>query len=157
MKKYFLFALMTLALTSCEEDVTDNTPAFESFNNYNYWRAQEKTATVKDGALIVSGSDETDKLELRIEGYELGKEYIFAQHGNISATYTKKIDDVVYTYKSSNNAESGYIKINSVDNQIPGAISGTFLIELLPVGNMIPNTPKIHFNKGVFYQIPLTN
>lgn len=157
MKKYILIALAAISFASCEEEISSNTPAFQATNGYTSWRATDKTATVTNGNLVVAGNDEAERLELKINGYQLGQEYTFGTTANVTAIYTKTVNDTVYTYKTSATRGSGFVKLSPVEQQIPGSISGTFLVELFPEGNMLPNTPKVHFNGGVFYQIPLTN
>lgn len=157
MKKYFLFALMTLALTSCEEDVTDNTPAFEGLKGYEFWRATKMAATVNDGDLVIVGANDSENFTLYVDNYELGKEYTFGNSNVNVATYSKVENDTIYRYSTSSTTGKGYIKLEPADRQKPGTISGTFVAEMLPnTGSpVIKDSKVVNMNKGVFFQIPL--
>lgn len=159
MKKYFLFALLaisSISFISCEEELSTNTPAFQAMNNYTFWRAENVTANVDKGNLVIVGATETENVTIYINAYELGEEYILGTDDNCTVVYTKKVEDVTYTYKAATGMGSGFIKLNTADKQVPGTISGTFLMELKPVGESLPQSPTVYFHKGVIYEVPLT-
>jgi len=159
MKKYFLIVLAGLALTSCEEEITTNTPAFEATNGYNFWRATKMQAfvNVDNGDLVIVGADESENITLYVGDYDYGVEYPLGVTNENVATYTKNSNDTVYFYSSSSLTGNGYIKIDPFEKQKPGTLSGTFYAEMVPVSGspIIPGETSVNFNKGVFYQIPI--
>lgn len=158
MKKYLLLGLIALSFSSCEEDLSVNNPAFEATKNYDFWRASKMQAFVKDGNLVLVGATDNENVTLYVDSYELGKEYLLGKTNYTIATYTKELNDVVYSYSTSSSTGSGYIKLDPVEKQVPGKISGVFMAEMTAVdGKALPETPSVNFNKGVFFQIPLTD
>lgn len=157
MKKYFLVALTALALVSCEEEIVVNTPAFEAMNGYNFWKASSMQATVDNGDLVIVGAHESENITLYIDNYAFGEEYTLGVSNVNVATFSKKIDDVVYNYSTSSSTGKGFIKLDPVEKQIPGAISGIFYAEMVPVTGsaVLPGQEVVNFNKGTFFQIPL--
>ena len=157
MKKYFLFALMAFSLVSCEEELTVNTPTFEAMKSYDFWRATKLTANVDNGNLVIVGATDSENVTLFIHNYESGKEYELGTTNHHVATYSKTEKDVVYLYSTSSSTGKGYIKLDPVEKQVPGTISGTFMAEMVPVDPalVLPETPSVNLNKGVFFRIPL--
>ncbi|MEG0917326.1 MAG: DUF6252 family protein [Myroides sp.] len=158
MKKYFLFALMAVSLVSCEEELTVNTPTFEAMKSYDFWRATKLTANVDNsGNLVIVGATDSENVTLFIHNYESGKEYELGTTNHHVATYSKIEKDTVYLYSTSSSTGKGYIKLDPVEKQVPGTISGTFMAEMVPVDPtlVLPETPLVNLNKGVFFRIPL--
>ncbi|WCM40901.1 DUF6252 family protein [Flavobacterium sp. CBA20B-1] len=159
MKKYFLLALMAVSLVSCEEELSTNTPTLEVMNGYTFWRANNLAANVNsDGDLVIVGVNESENVTLFIDNYEFGGEYTLGVSNLNVATYSKTIDDKMYLYSTSSSTGKGYIKLNPVEKQVPGTISGTFMAEMVPVDEamVLPEMPIVNLNKGVFFRIPLS-
>lgn len=156
MKKYFLIGLITLGLTSCEEELSVNNPTFEASKGYSFWRASKMQAFVKDGDLVIVGATDDENVTLYVDNYELGKDYELGKSNYTIATYTKVVDEVKYNYATSSASGKGFIKLDAADKQVPGKISGTFMVEMPASGTALPETPSVNFNKGVFFQINLT-
>lgn len=156
MRKYFLIALASLSLVSCEEELSTNTPAFEAQNGYTYWRATDMKAEVENGNLVVVGITDSENFTIYIDNYEFGKEYVLGEDTNCTVIYTKVIDEVTYKYKANSTIGSGFVKLDVAEKQLAGTISGTFLVDLKPDGSAIPGVSNMYFHKGIFYQIPLT-
>lgn len=157
MRKYFLIALASVALVSCEEELETNSPTFEALKGYDFWRATKFTANFNDGNLVIVGANDSENLTLFIENYELGKEYILGESNFNVATYSTVVDDVTYTYSTSSSTGAGYIKLEPYENQEYGTISGTFYAEMVPTDEavVLPDTEIINFNKGVFFRVPV--
>lgn len=157
MKKYFLFALMAVSLVSCEEELATNTPTFEVMKSYDFWRATKMTANFNNGDLIIVGATDSENVTLFIDNYELGKEYTLGVDNYYVATYSKIEKDTMYLYSTSSSTGKGYIKLDPVEKQQPGTISGTFMAEMVPVDPtlVLPETPLVNLNKGVFFRIPI--
>ncbi|HLW42154.1 MAG TPA: DUF6252 family protein [Flavobacterium sp.] len=165
MKKYFLIVLAGLSLTSCEEEISINTPAFEATNGYTFWRAAKVQAIVdvEKGDLVIVGADDAENITLYIENYDYGAEYTLGISNTNVATYSKIENDTVYRYSTSSSTGNGYIKLDPVEKQKPGTITGTFFAEMevltgSPVLSDASGKPmtSVNFNKGVFFEIPLS-
>lgn len=148
---------MAVSLVSCEEELTTNTPTFEAMKSYDFWRATKFTANVDNGNLVIVGATDSENVTLFIHNYESGKEYELGTTNQHVATYSKIEKDTVYLYSTSSTTGKGYIKLDPVEKQVPGTISGTFMAEMVPVDPslILPNTPLVNLNKGVFFRIPL--
>lgn len=159
MKKYFLIVMAGLALTSCEEEITTNTPAFEATNGYTFWRATKMQAIVNvdNGDLVLVGADESENITLYVGDYDYGAEYPLGETNEHVATYTRDANDTLYFYSTSSSTGNGYIKIDPLEKQKPGTLSGTFYAVMDPVTGspVIPGQTSVNFNKGIFYQIPI--
>lgn len=157
MRKYFLIALASVAFVSCEEELSTNTPTFEAFKGYNFWRASKFTANFNDGNLVIVGANDSENVTLYIEDYELGKEYVLGESNFNVATYSAVVDEVTYRYSTSSSTGKGYIKLEPAENQEYATISGTFYAEMVPVDPsvVLPDTETVNFNKGVFFRIPI--
>ena len=166
MKKLIGLLALTLTFIACENDVKFNEPGFQAqriaeqndtvpMPTYEYWKANEFTAKVHNGNVIIIGSDDTTTLEFRTNTYEFGVKYDL---GVLEANRAKVIhvDDegklVGPVFETNGSLGSGYISFDPVDRQVPGTISGTFNVTLVD-----KNNPKVKttYNKGVFYRIPL--
>lgn len=148
---------MAVSLVSCEEELTVNTPTFQTMNGYEFWRATNMTANVDNGDLVIVGVNESENVTLFIDNYELGQEYTLGTSNYNVATFSKIENDTVYLYSTSSSTGKGYIKLDPVEKQVPGTISGTFMAEMVPVDPtlVLPETPIVNLNKGVFFRIPL--
>lgn len=149
---------MAFSLVSCEEDLSTNSPTFQAMKGYTFWRATDMTANVDNGNLVIVGVNESENISLFINNYELGKEYTLGGGSNSSvASYSKRENNVTYLYSTAVSTGSGFIKFDPVEKQAPGTISGTFYAEMMPVDPtlILPETPLVNLNKGVFFRIPL--
>ena len=161
MKKYFLVALLaisSISFISCEEELTNNSPAFEAMNSYTFWRATNLAANVDNGDLVIIGATDSENVTLYVDNYELGREYSLGTDNYNVATYSKKVNDTIYHYSTSSSTGRGYIKLEAAEKQVPGTISGTFYAEMVPVNPelVLPDAKVVNMNKGVFFRIPLT-
>jgi len=74
MKKYlFLFIGSLGILTSCQDDITFNSPAFQAIVNNETWKANLKNAIIeRSGAITIKGTSQYDNLELNISSSNVG-------------------------------------------------------------------------------------
>lgn len=169
MKRFLGIVALVFAFASCESDVKFNTPGFQAQRlatlndtvatpTYEYWKANDFTATVNKGAIIIKGTDEETTLELYVDSYEFGVKYDLGVLEGNKARMLFLDEDGNYLpgllYETDGDSGTGYIHFSNVDQQVPGTISGSFNVTVVN-----PNNPldKITYNKGVFYQIPLVD
>lgn len=155
MKKIIVIIALALGfgLTGCEEDVKFNNPSFQAQRDYKLWRATNSVAEVKDGVLRVYGTDEVESLVLKIPNYSFGRTYEFGNNETNIATYRIVEEDVTTVYKTGYEMGGGYLTLDPVEEQIPGFISGTFLVNAIGIQGTTVVEKKL--DTGVFFQIPL--
>lgn len=169
MRKLVSLILILTVFTSCEEDVSFNTPAFQARKDNFMWRAQDYTANYNplDSTLVLTAYKGLEQVELSaypviIVGdgtttffenatFELGND------ANSNAFYSFADNGLVYEFETGiADDPNGEIVLENTVNQKPGTISGKFRFDAPYVGD-IPNAPeRINFQTGIFYEIPIT-
>lgn len=170
MKKIVSLLIILAVFTSCEEDISSNTPSFQARKDNFMWRAQDYTAVYNplDSTLIMTAYNGLEKLELSaypviITGtgttsffqdatFELGN------NENSNAFYSYIDNGTTYEFETgiADDPNGQLVLKNNDPVQKPGTISGTFRLDAPYIGN-IPNAPeRINFQEGVFYEIPIT-
>ena len=169
MKKIVSLLIILALFTSCEEEISSNTPAFQARKDNFMWRAQDYTANYNplDSTLVMTAYNGLEIVELSaypviITGtgtatffenaiFELGNDensnafYSFADRG-VNYEFETGIADV----------PNGEIVLENTVNQKPGTISGKFRFDAPYIG-AIPDAPeRINFQNGIFYEIPIT-
>lgn len=155
MKRFIVIVALILGFgfTGCEDDVKFNDPSFQAQRNYKLWRATNSVAEVKDGTLRVFGTDGIESLVMTIPNYSFGTTYDFGNNETNIATYRIVDEDVVYVYKTGYNLGGGHVTLDPVEKQVPGFISGTFLVKTSRVeGNVVKD---VKLDQGIFFRIPL--
>jgi len=157
MKKSIVIVALALGFgfcfTGCEDEVKFNNPSFEAQRDYKLWRATNSVAEVKEGTLRVYGTDGVESLVMTIPNYSYGGTYDFGTNETNIATYRIIEEDVTYTYKTGYNLGGGTLYIDPIEKQIPGFISGTFLVTTALVQGV--EIKEVTLNKGTFFRIPL--
>jgi len=155
MKKSILIVALALGLgfTGCEDDVKFNNPSFQAQKDYKLWRATNSVAEVKDGTLRVFGTDGVESLVMTIPNYSFGTTYDFGNNETNIATYRIVDEDITTVYTTGYNLGGGSLTLDPVEKQVPGFISGTFLVKTSRVVGTIVTDVKL--DQGVFFQIPL--
>lgn len=188
-----LFAL-TLGFMACENDVKFSDPGMHAtmtleaitdtaringnpYSHFAEYKPQSfKAYVVNDKTLIIDAKTDSTQLRIYLPDYEFGAKYEFNATDNIKADYLvfndfEKIKASYATDALSLVGEKpvnrpGYVILDSADKQVPGTISGTFVInmnanklpedEVGPEGTVIKRyVDRKAFDSGVFYRIPL--
>ena len=155
MKKIIVLVALALGFgfVGCEEEVKFNDPSFQAQRDYKLWRATNSVAEVKDGTLRVYGTDGVESLVIKIPNYSFGKTYDLGNNETNIATYRKIVEEDTLVYKTGYEMGSGVITLDPVDKQVPGFISGTFLVT---AERLEQNTVKeVKLDTGVFFRVPL--
>ncbi|WP_177762776.1 DUF6252 family protein [Flavobacterium sp. I3-2] len=155
MKKSIIIVALALGLgfTGCEDDVKFNDPSFQAQRNYKLWRATNSVAEVKDGTLRVYGTDGVESLVMTIPNYSFGATYDFGNNETNIATYRIIDENISYVFKTGYNLGGGHLTLDPVEKQVPGFISGTFLVKASRVEGGVVVDMKL--DQGVFFRIPL--
>lgn len=162
--------IILAVFTSCEEDISSNTPSFQARKDNFMWRAQDYTANYNplDSTLVLTAYNGLEKVELSaypviITGngttsffedatFELGNDQ------NSNAFYSFVDGGVTYEFETgiADDPNGQIILKNNDPVQKPGTISGSFRFDAPYLGDT-PNAPeRINFQNGVFYEIPIT-
>jgi len=132
MKKLLSLIAATVLLTSCQEDIQTNTPAFQANFNNASWRANDARVSIDEtGAMSITAYTQYETIVLEtsssnIGTYVLGTENTsnFASYDFDSPEFSKYYDSRVYSgpaFKLSaiQNAGTGYLP-NSAGAQTTG-------------------------------------
>lgn len=152
MKKFIFVAAFVFSLVSCEEEVRDNSPAFEATIGYTKWKADSWSAVVENETLTIIGRDLTNQIKITIPNYQLGQNYDLGVNNSEFVEYTVVNDDESVTvYKTGTDMGGGYVKFESAEFSEPNTITGRFMAE---VKTATGKSETLH--EGIFYRIPLT-
>jgi len=169
MKKIIALLMIVVFLTSCEEEVTFNTPAFQARKDNFLWKAKDYTAVydITTNTLVLTGFVGFEKVTMTAspvviigEGTStFFEDATFDLSNNIDAVATYSFVNNGQTYLYSTDVEdqaNGLLTIQNAVVQKPGTISGKFRFDA-PYTGEIPNAPeRINFQEGEFYEIPIT-
>jgi hypothetical protein len=169
MKKFVSLLIILAVFTSCEEDISSNTPSFQARKDNFMWRAQDYTAIYNplDSTLVMTAYNALEKVELSaypviITGsgttasfqdatFELGNDE------NSNAFFSFVNNGTTYEFETgiADDPNGLLVLKNNSPVQKPGTISGTFRFDAPYIGD-VPNAPeRINFQEGVFYEIPI--
>lgn len=152
MKKIIFILALSLGLMACENDVKFNNPAFEAEKNYTApWKANEFSASVNQGVIVITATDGVETLVLRTAAYDFGGKY---EMGIIESNRAKLVqvfeDGKQNIFETGVNVGSGYIEYAPIEDQVPGTITGKFVLSLKG-----EKDASVTFQKGVFYRVPM--
>ena len=169
MKKIVALLMIVTVLSSCEEDVSFNTPAFQARKDNFSWRAQDYTAvyTSSDSTLVLTAFKGFEKVTMTAypvlitgdgtSSFFQDITFDLANNPNAIATYSNVNNGQTFQYSTDVEDEAnGELVLENGAIQKPGTISGKFRFDAPYLGE-IPNAPeRINFQEGVFYEIPIT-
>lgn len=154
MKKILSLFVLVATLSSCQDDVSFNSPAVQGYKDREVWQAGEFTATVgSDSSLTVTAVRGFEKLTLRTQDSDAG-DYTLGETSANTATFVFSADGVTEEYSTLDTDASGRISIsaNPLETDLSkGFITGTFrFLALDSEGN------ELSFTSGHFYKLPVT-
>ena len=158
MKKIFLFVFAAIALSSCTEDVRDNSPAFEGLRNGSRWRAPGVVATVGSGGeLTISGGNQFETLTLMLPTTDPGT-YTLGTNETRKAMFVQILDSGTKTFATGTGIGNGEIDVEIYD-EVNKTITGTFRFNAIDEDAVDPEDPTaaetINFIEGHFYKVPV--
>ncbi|WP_158961701.1 DUF6252 family protein [Myroides fluvii] len=188
-----MFALV-MGFMACESDVKFSDPGMYAsmtvdaitdstriegnpYSHYMEYKPQSfKAFVVNEKTLNIEAKTDSTTLRIYLPDYEFGAKYEFNATDNIKADYIVYDDynntasmystDALSLITNKPVSKPGYIILDPADKQVPGTISGTFVINmnasLLPDDELDENNKRIKryvdrktFDEGVFFRIPL--
>ena len=157
MKKIISLLILVLTLSSCEESVTFSNPSVQGLMDNVIWRAIDFRATVDiNGALKIEAYTQNQVLTLLTPSRNVGV-YNLGENSARSATFTTEFDDIELLYTTGVDiGGNGQIVINEYD-AATGTVSGTFRFNAINVDQNPLGGEVLNFQKGVFYNLKVTN
>ncbi len=154
MKKILSLFVIAVAFSSCQDDVSFNSPAVQGYKDREVWQAGTYTATVgSDNSLTVVATRGYETLTLRTDDSAAGDYALGADEAN-TATFVFSADQVVEEYTTVDQDATGRISIsaNPLETDLSkGYITGTFRFQAVDSeGN------ELSFTSGHFYKLPVT-
>ncbi|NUY80641.1 membrane lipoprotein lipid attachment site-containing protein [Flavobacterium sp. MAH-1] len=158
MKKIFLLLFTAVALSSCTEDIRDNSPSLEGLRNGSRWRAPGVTATLGSGGdLTISGGNQFETLTLNVPSANAAT-YTLGTSENKKATFVVIGDSGTKTFATGTGIGNGEIEIEVYD-EVKRTITGTFRFNAIDEDAVDPENPTAaettNFIEGHFYKVPV--
>lgn len=148
--KKLTYLFLVLALTiSCEEDIDDNTPAFQSVIDGEFFGADEQS--VQPGAndtWVITGLRTIEQISLQIDDLGTGV-YFLGQNLVNTATYSVQGGATFTTGEAG--GEVGKVTISEY-NAEKGYVSGVFEFNAF---NATDGT--VNIQEGIFYRVRVQN
>lgn len=138
-----LFVTLVLVLTSCSDDVSFNTPAFQGIKDTVFFKAGVTQATLSDdNKVIISGGLNGERVDLNLPVYGEGVFDLSAGSTAIANFY----DASGKQYSTFFDGE-GEVVVERVEDSL---YTGSFRFRATaPV-----DTSEVYFTRGYFYQVP---
>ena len=153
MKKILSLFVLVATLSSCQDDVSFNSPAVQGYKDREVWQAGEFTATVgSDASLTVTATRGFEKLTLRTQNSSAG-DYTLGEASSNTATFVFTADGITEEYSTLDADASGRVSIsaNPLETDLSkGFITGTFRFLALD-----SEGKEISFTSGHFYKLSL--
>lgn len=157
MKKILSLVILLVALTSCTEQITRNSPSLQGLKDDVQWRAAGMTATKSaNGRLTITGVRQFETLVLKVNSmseqtYQLG----LTQQRMASFETQNGFEEKFYSTADVNmNHGDGEITIEEYD-QVNQTITGTFRFNAVNQAEGAEDD-VLNWQSGVFYKIPVT-
>ena len=84
MKKIFLIILLLFSF-NCEDDISNNTPAFQALvNGNNQWIAENYSVTIQNNQLSISGNNQSGVISIVIDSLQVDHYNIYSWTDNFA-------------------------------------------------------------------------
>ncbi len=151
MKKISLL-LLVLFSYNCEDNLSDNIPAFQALvNGNNHWVADDFSATIQNNQLYINGISPFGSITIVVDTNE-ANQYDFSSSSQNLAVFQDTLQ-----YSTQNDGinsiaylSEGFLDIQDFDN-INSTISGHFNFDAYNGTGEF----TVNISEGVFYKIPL--
>ncbi|MFP2997491.1 DUF6252 family protein [Spongiivirga sp. MCCC 1A20706] len=145
MKKVLFLFVLLCAMVSCEDDIDDNTPAFQGTIDGEFFRATELSVQPgEDDVWILEGSMTVEKITLQIVDLNTGI-YDLGQNLRNTGTYSIEGEVSFFTGETGN---TGNVTISEYNTE-EGFISGVFKFT---ANN---EDGSVNVQDGIFYRVPI--
>ena len=153
MKKIYII-IFILFCFSCEDDITNNTPAFQALvNGGNEWNAENYTLSIQNNQLSISGANQTGVISIVVDSPQVDQYNLYSWTDNLAvfqdtlqySTQNDGVGSVAYL-------SHGFVQIQEIDN-LNNTISGNFHFDAYNVTGEY----TVNVSEGIFYKIPINS
>jgi len=146
MRNFFLLALFSFFMMSCEDNIEFNSTSIQGEVEGVFFRSFNSSATVNDdGSVTLIGESAEETVTLKVSNYEVGT-YVIQGNAANEATF-ENFNGTIYI---TDGEGDGKIELTKVED---GKLSGEFYFNALENG--VGDT--INFSKGSFFDVPVTS
>jgi Family of unknown function (DUF6252) len=146
--------MVLFLISSCEEDVKFNNPAFQTLKDNVFWRAQSYKASVTTtGNLVIEGSLGFEKVILQTASPSK-QTYVLGQNNVSKASYSNDFLTETEEFITGTNIGNGQIIITDYNTET-NTVSGTFKFTAINSDENAEKT-QMTFSEGVFYKVPVS-
>ncbi|HWR94562.1 MAG TPA: DUF6252 family protein [Flavobacterium sp.] len=162
MKKGIVFLFFIGLLISCSTNVeTNDDPTIQGLKDNVEWESYTVTGEVAGTTVTLTGvGSGTVKLKMKLPSGEVEQTdettwigYPLGTGTTNQAFYTVSIQGKEYTYRTANKIGDGEFVVTNFDGE---TISGKFNFNAINTVTVEGIPSSVNFNKGIFYNIPLT-
>lgn len=124
MKKIITLLLVSIALTSCQEDLKFSNPGFQALKDDVLWKSNDARAYVSEtGKLTIDAYTEYEKVTLKTNSTNVGKYVLGTTNVNNFASYTSSFDNTEIIYSTA--AAPGPVSTVALFNGGTGYVAST--------------------------------
>ncbi|WP_318641334.1 DUF6252 family protein [Flavobacterium ardleyense] len=157
MKKIAALFALVLTMSACTDEITRNNPGFEGLKNGDSWRAADVTAVRSaNGTVVLTGLTQYESLVLKTSS-ALPSTYTLGTGIANQASFLINQNTQEISYQTGINKGEGQIIITEFDD-VNQTITGSFEFKAPKLGPTLPTDlepAELHFQKGIFYKIPV--
>jgi len=141
-------------MSSCQEEITRNSPSFQGLKDDVMWRAIDSRAELEtNGSLTIIGLTQYEIVTLKVPSTNEAT-YILGTSTNKQAAYVYEKDDVVLNYSTGIGMGDGQIIIEEYD-EAKMTITGSFRFNAENVDDNPLGGEILNYREGVFYKVPV--
>lgn len=150
--KKLLFLSLILIFFNCENETSNNIPAFEARINDNFdWVADSYSVTLQNNQLSLTGNSPFGTIALQIDSLEVGSYNLYSWTDDFAVfqdtlQYSTRNDGITSIAFLSD----GHVDINEIDS-VNNTVSGHFHFDAYNGTGEY----TINISEGVFYKIPM--
>lgn len=154
MKRIIAFLLVSLAITSCTQDIRFNNPSVQGLKDDVLWRASDSYGSLNGtNALTIVALNQFETLTLKTTSVNPGT-YILGTSDSKKATFNDTKDGGNVTYQTSIDVGDGEIIITEFDQEAR-TVTGTFRFNAKNTVSTPQGNDNMNFQEGVFYKVPI--
>jgi hypothetical protein len=162
MKKLISLLIVTMALSSCTQEVTFNSPSVQGTKDNYFWRAKSSSALVDvpNATITIVALSQFERLSLSMPLPAISQSYPVINLLGTSqlgeATFSYAVNGQNLFYATGTNIDDGQIVLTEYDS-VNKTVSGTYRFNAFNTTNNPLGNTLVNFKQGVFYKVPVLN
>ena len=151
MKYLIILLLGSLLLGSCNNDIRDNSSAFQGLVDTDFFRGNNNSAVINgDGSIAVRGQNGSGEVQVVVSGLDVTTVTAGLGEGAASGNVASYIDEDGTVFTTNSDRASGEVSLEiNDDNTVTGTLRFIALTE--------NETDTITFSRGFIYTVPILN